>query len=118
MSQSAAAPLPGEDAPVVREWGGAPPTPEEALGTARRLAREYAKRHRVEADVPQTLPFPEISGASPLLSVRTSKRTLWFAHAKADMEHRTVSDVVREALDVYGKTPPGSEVHYDLPKAR
>jgi hypothetical protein len=118
MTQSAARRLPGEDAPLTREWGGAPVTDDEALGTARRLAREYAKRRKTEPEVPQVLPFAELSGNSPLLSVRAPKRTLWFAHAKADMEGRSVSDVVREALDAYAKTPPGAVVRYELPERR
>lgn len=113
---SAARALPGEDAPLPRRRGGKPPTPEEALGTARRMAREHAQRRGVEPELPEALPFNEQAGTTPLLSVRVPKRVLWFAHAKADMEGRTVSDVVREALTAYGQTPPGSDVSYVPPK--
>lgn len=115
MSTSAAEPLPGEDAPLPPRIGGKPPTELEALGTARRMAREQAQRRGVEPELPEALPFRETSGTTPLLSVRVPKRDLWFGHAKADMEDRTVSDVVRETVNEYGKTPPGSRMVFVPP---
>lgn len=112
---SAARALPGEDAPLPRRIGGSPPTEEEALGTARRMAREQAARRGVEPELPEALPFRETSGTTPLLSIRAPKRDLWFGHAKADMEDRTVSDAVREFLNEYGKTPPGSRLVFVPP---
>jgi hypothetical protein len=118
MSESAARPLPGEDAPLPRRHGGNPPTPAEALGTGRRLAREYATRRGLPVEVPDVLPFAEQAGSSPLISVRMSKRATWFAHAKADMEGRSVSDVVREAVDAYIASPPGAVVRYEMPELK
>lgn len=115
MTASPAELLPGEDAPLPRRIGGNPPTEFEALGTARRMAREQAARRNVAPDLPDSLPFRETSGTTPLLSVRVPKRDLWFAHAKGDMEDRTVSDVVRDAVHEYGKTPPGSRLVFIPP---
>lgn len=115
MAATAARSLPGEDAPLPRRTGGNPPTELEALGTARRMAREQAQRRGVDPELPDALPFRETSGTTPLLSVRVPKRDLWFAHAKGDMEDRTVSDVVREAVNEYGKTPPGSRLVFVPP---
>lgn len=115
MTASAAEPLPGEDAPLPRRIGGNPPTELEALGTARRMAREQAARRGVAPELPESLPFRETSGTTPILSIRAPKRDLWFGHAKADMEDRTVSDFVREALHEYGQTPPGSKLVFVPP---
>ena len=110
--------LPGEDAPLPARRGGKPVTPEEALGTARRMAREQAVRRGVEPELPEVLPFPSESGTTPLLSIRVPRRKLWFAHAKADMEGRTVSDATREFLDLYGSTPPGWVMTFAPPTSK
>ena len=115
MAATAPKMLPGEQAPLPPRVGGAPPTEQEALGTARRMAREQAARQGKQLELPETMPFKETSGTTPLLSVRVGKRTLWFGHAKADMEKRSISDVVREALDAYGQTPPGSRMVFVPP---
>lgn len=107
--------LPGEDAPLPLRRGGPPPTADEALGTARRMARERAARRGVEPELPDSLPFLETSGTTPILSIRTPRRMWWFGHAKADMEGRSLSDAMREALSAYGASPPGSEVLYVPP---
>lgn len=107
MAGAAALSLPGEDAPLAPRRGGLPPTGLEALRTARRMAREYAKRSGKPVDIPEVLPFAEESGTTPLLSVRVPRRKLWFAHAKADMEERDLSAAVREFVEAYGSTPPG-----------
>ena len=113
---AAAQHLPGEDAPLLPRRGGPPPTADEALGTARRMARERAQRLNTEPELPEALPFPSETGTTPLMSIRVPRRRQWFAHAKADMEGRTLTDVVNEALDAYGQTPPGSVLTYTPPK--
>jgi hypothetical protein len=82
------------------------------------MAREYAERRGVEPELPDVLPFSEQSGTTPLLSVRTPTRDLWFAHAKADMEGRTLSAAVREFVKAYGTSPPGSVLTFVMPEAK
>ena len=106
---------PGELEPLPRRRGGPPVTADEALGTARRMAREQAKRRGVDPELPDALPFPEQSGTTPLVSVRVPPRTLWFAHAKADMEGRNLSAAIREFIETYGACPPGSVLRFDPP---
>lgn len=116
---SAARALPGEDAPLPRRRGGPPVTPEEALGTARRMLKERARRRgEPEPELPEALPFLEESGVSPILSIRSPRRIWWIGHAKADMEGRGLSDAMREALGAYGASPPGSTVLYVPPGFR
>ncbi len=107
---------PGEDAPLPRRHGGAPPSLEEALGVARRRARERAEKRGQQPELPEVVPYADEAGDTPLVSIRIPRRTLWLAHAKAEMEARSVSDVVREALDGYILTPPGSQLEYKPPR--
>lgn len=114
---AAAHPLPGEDAPLPKRRGGVV-TPDEALGTGRRLVKEHAARRGIEPDLPEALPYSEQSGTTPLLSVRCGRRATWFGHARADLEGRTLSDAVREFVTLYGQNPPGSEITFVMPRTR
>ena len=118
MSASSAAHLlPGEDAPLPKRRGGPPVTPDQALGTGRRMERQYAERHHKPVSLPEELPYAEQSGTTPLLSVRVSKRAQWFAYARADMEGRDLSAAIREFIDMYGQNPPGSALTFVPPPA-
>lgn len=102
--------LPGEGAALPMRRGGQPIMPEEALGVSRRLAR----KRRKDAPVPQELPLPNASGE--MAAFRLPPRTMAFVRARAEMEGRTVTDVIVEALEGYAASSPGSRPVYRLPK--
>lgn len=107
-------PLPGEDAPLAMRYGGEPITPAEALGVARRLARLAADRGRTgrAATIPDAL--PPVDGGTTLGTYKLPVRLLAFVRAKAEMEERTVTDVVTEALEAYVATPPGARAGWTI----
>lgn len=104
--------LPGEDRPLAMRPGGQPITPDEALGVARRMARENQARGRklTHLDLPDELPSPE-ARLIPA-AYRLPPRTLMFVRAKAEMEGRTVTEVITEALEAYAVSSPGAKPVY------
>lgn len=108
--------LPGEDGPLEMRHGGAPITPDEALGVARRwarVARGQGRRLR-NLDLPNELPLPDATLVPA--AYRLPPRQLMFVRAKAEMEGRTVTDIVTEALQGYAESAPGARVQYKAPR--
>ena len=107
--------LPGEDDILPMRWGGDPITAEEALGVSRRHARVLAQRGRRHINaVVDELPDSD----SPLVAIglRLPPRLMAFTRAKAEMEGRTVTQIIEWALEKYIASPPGSTVRYDPPR--
>lgn len=110
--------LPGEDGPLEMRHGGEPITPDEALGVARRWAKIQRGQGRklTHLDVPEALPPAD---ATPVpAAYRLPPRLIMFVRARAEMEGRTVTDVVTEALTAYANGVPGSKVQYKAPRSR
>ena len=110
--------LPGEDAPLPLRLGGQPVRDDEALGVARRWVRESNERLGRTEEPPTELPLPSESGITPLASFRVPRRTIMFARAKAEMESRSLTEVVREMLAAYNRSEPGAKVSYTYRGAR
>lgn len=106
MSVSTMSTLPGENAPLEMVPGRGPITEAEALGVARRLARrEIANgRKNTKVTVPDELPAEDALRTSSLF--RLPPRMMAFVKARAEMEGRTVTSVVEEALAAYGYGAP------------
>jgi hypothetical protein len=98
--------LPGEDAPLAWRAGRGPVTEDEALGVARRLARRALaiKRPGTRAPIPEEVPSELANRVSSIH--RMPPRVLAFARARAELEGRTLTDVVEGALRAYGKGAP------------
>lgn len=103
---------PGEDAPLVLRAGGQPITDDEALGVARRWVREANERLGHSEPLPSQLPLPSTPGVTPLASFRISRREVMLSRAKAEMEGRSLTEVVREILAAYNRSEPGATVQY------
>lgn len=107
--------LPGEDGPLPRRFGGRPITDEEAVGVARRLARLVAASGRAKgklAEVPDEMPPPS---DLTLSAYRVPTATLYKVRARAEVEGRRVTDVVREVLEGYAASAPGTVARWELP---
>src|SRR5690606_41152175 len=88
MTSTPAGPLPGEDAPLAMRPGGAPITPEEALGVARRVARVARAHGRlVRLDAVDELP-PEDATLVPA-AYRLPPRLLHAMRAKAEIDRKS-----------------------------
>lgn len=116
MSEETHTLLPGEDGPLEMRHGGEPITPDEALGVARRWARVARGQGRklTNLDVPEQLPPPDATLVPA--AYRLPPRLLMFVRAKAEMEGRTLTDVITEALEAYANSAPGSKVRYRAPR--
>jgi len=98
--------------------GGEPITDDEALGVARRLARAQAARGRVLIALAEPDQLPP-HDAPPIQSAhRLHPRLVMRVRAKAEMEGTTVTDVIRDALEAYAASAPGSRVKYVPPRRR
>ncbi len=118
MAELPSTSLPGEIEPIPMRYGGDPITDTEALGVARRLARQHkaAGRKLTSLDLPDELPpldAPAVQSAH-----RIPPRLLLRVRAKAEMEGRTVTSVILEALEGYAASPPGARVRYIAPRLR
>jgi hypothetical protein len=102
--------LPGELAPLPMRYGGAPITDAEALGVHRRLQAVLGR------PVPDELPAHDARIIQT--AHRLPPRLLARVRAKAEMEGVTVTDILRDALESYSASPPGSKVSYIPPKRR
>ena len=98
--------LPGETAPLAPVPGRGPITPEEALGVSRRHARkEIANgRKNTKMTVPDALPDEHALRTSSLF--RLPPRMMAFVKARAELEGRTVTSIVEEALTAYAYGAP------------
>lgn len=108
-------PLPGEAGPLPRRFGGRPVTDEEALGVARRLARLTAETGRAKgklAEIPEMM--PPMSDLT-LTAYRVPTATIHRVRARAEVEGRRVTDVVREVLEGYAGSAPGTVARWELP---
>jgi len=96
--------------------GGEPVTADEALGVARRHARLVAEtsRRQPPREVPDVL--PPVGAAKTQVLFRLPPRSLAYARARAEMEGATLTQIVEEALDAYGRGVPGSRVTYTPPR--
>jgi len=108
---------PGEDAPLPFRHGGQPISDDEAVGVARRYVREQNEVSGKDEPLPTELPLPQEPGRTPIESFRLPRRRKWRARARADMEGRSLTDVINEALEAYANASPGSTVQYVLPSA-
>src|SRR5690606_31563470 len=108
MTSTPAGPLPGEDAPLAMRPGGAPITPEEALGVARRVAR--ARGRLVRLDAVDELPREDATLVPA--AYRLPPRLLHPVRAKAEMEGRSVTAVLTEALQDASDSPAASSVRF------
>lgn len=114
--------LPGEDRPLAPRIGGAPITDAEAWGVARRVARRFAEtqgegsKRRLSA-MAEVEAWPE-STRTTQASWRVPLALLWRVRARAEMEGRTVTSVLVEALDAYASGSPGSHPVYVRPRGR
>ena len=109
--------LPGEDDILPMRWGGDAITADEALGVSRRHARLLAKHGRPHKNaIVDELPPTD----APLvaISLRLPPRLMAFARAKAEMEGRTITQILEWALKEYITNSPGSTVQYDPPPRR
>lgn len=102
--------LPGEKRPLAYEHGRAV-TDEEAWGVSRRLASKATQPSQQRA-------ADEWPGEDDvqLAAYRIPTRTLWRTRARADAEGLTVTEVVRQALELWSSAPMGSELRWDLPE--
>lgn len=107
--------FPGEDAPLPMRIGGQPITDAEALGVARRYVREQNETSGKNEPVPDELPLPSEPGRTPIESFRLPRRRKWRARARAEMEGKSLTEVINEALEAYGNSSPGSVVQYVMP---
>lgn len=116
MTEETSTPLPGEDGPLPMRHGGEPIRPEEALGVARRWAKVARGQGRklTNLDVPDVL--PPVDAKLVPAAYRLPPRMLMFARAKAEMEGRTLTDVLTEALEGYVSSAPGAQVKYRAPR--
>ncbi|NCT91988.1 hypothetical protein GXB85_13655 [Cellulomonas sp. APG4] len=107
--------LPGEDGPLPMRRGGAPITDDEALGVARRLARVQVAHGRrlTSLSAPTELPAPDTRIQS---AHRLPARLLMRVRAKAEMEGRTVTSVIEDALREYADSVPGSRLRAIPPR--
>lgn len=106
--------LPGEVAPLPRRYGGRPLTDDEVLGVARRHARALAETGRTgrSALVPDALPpGSELTQSAFRLPTVLMMRV----KARAEVEGRTLTAVVRELLEGYGASAPGTVARFELP---
>lgn len=106
---------PGEDAPLPMRAGGQPITDAEALGVWRRWIREQNEASGRQEDLPTELPLPNERGKTPLISFRVPRRAVLFARARAEMEGVSLTDVVRDFIEAYGRAEPGSVVQFAIP---
>lgn len=112
--------LPGEDQPLTlatRPAGPlAPVTDAEVLGSARRRARTQAARGRSlkRLDVPDEL--PPADGQLLMTAHRLPHLLVLRAQTKAEIEGRTMSSVLVEALAAYVASSPGSAPTYRAPR--
>lgn len=97
-------------------YGGPPITDEEALGVARRLAtvRETPGRKLSNMSAPGELPAPNAPAVQA--AYRLPPRLLMRARAKAEMEGRTVTSVIIDALEGYASSSPGSRQRWVAPR--
>ena len=101
-------------------YGGEPVSEAEALGVARRLARTFAaavpagsgRRIKAMADVESWPPASRMTQ----VAWRMPQGLIFRVRARAEMEGRTVTDVVREALEAYASSSPGSRATYATPR--
>lgn len=107
--------LPGEDAPLMPRAGGQPVTPDEALGSWRRRVREKNVAFGRDDPIPTELPLVNAGGKSPSVSVRVPLRMQVLALGRAEMEGRTMAEVVNEALLAYIAGSPGTVPVYEPP---
>lgn len=110
--------LPGEDAPLAMRYGGEPITDDEALGVARRLARVHVAQGRELSHLSVPDALPPVDARMVQSAFRFPPRLMHRVRALAEMEGRTVTDVVTEALQAYAASSPGSRVAYIARRAR
>ena len=110
--------FPGEDGPLPMRVGGEPITDAEALGVARRIARLQAAQGRKLTALAEPAELPRWDARPVQAAYRLHPRLLMRVRAKAEMEGRTVTDVVEEALEGYAASPPGSRPRYTLSRRR
>ena len=104
--------LPGESGPLEMRYGGAPVTDEEALGVARRMARMAEAHGRKAGAMRKVERFPSEDAALVQAAHRFPPAALFRARAKAEMEGRTLTEVLTEALEAYAASSPGAQVQY------
>ena len=104
--------LPGELEPLPMRYGGAPVSDAEALGVARRHARVARAQGRKLGAMGDTDRFPSDDEKLVGAAYRFSRADLFRARAKAEMEGRTLTEVLSEALAAYAESAPGSQVQY------
>ena len=102
--------------------GGPPLTDDEALGVARRIARTFAARQAPNSmrslnAMAETETWPDPNKTTQA-AWRLPVALLWRLRAKAEVEGITTTQVVRQALEAYVASPPGSRVKYTPPKQR
>ena len=103
-------PLPGELEPIV--WHGerrGPVTPDEVLGTTRRLARLVASRGR--PDLRAAAPLAELPPADSqrqMTAHRLLPLDLAYARTRAELEHRSLTAAIDEMIHAFGQAPPGT----------
>lgn len=117
-SESLVPTLPGEDARLAPRPGGQPITPEEALGSWRRRVREDNAAFGRNEPIPTELPLPNEPGTKPMVSLRMPRRLQVMVWGKAEMEDRTLTEIVNEALSAYVASPPGTVPVYLTPRSK
>lgn len=108
--------LPGEAGPLPMRYGGEPITDQEALGVARRLARMQAAQGRRLSALAEPTELPPVDARMIQSAHRLPPRLLMKVRAKAEMEDSSVTDILREALEAYAASAPGSKVKYVAPR--
>src|SRR5690625_3770737 len=115
--------LPGEDRPLPMRYGGEPVSPHEALGVARRLQRVARGQARLRGTpdeklqpMPVAVPLPE--APSTIAAYRFPPRLLMLVRAKAEMEGRTATSVLTEAMEGYVNSSPGARPVWRTPKVQ
>ena len=109
-------PLPGELSPLY--WDGSrrgPVTEAEALGVARRLADRAAREGRVRSAMARPVELPDRDALRVMTASRLPARVVMLARGRAELEGRTLTDVIELALVGYAASAPGTTATWDYP---
>jgi hypothetical protein len=109
-------PLPGELTPL--QWDGTPRPPvtaAEALGVARRLADRAAREGRVRSAMARPVQLPDRAALRVMSAHRLPPLVVMMSRGRAELEGRTLTDVIERLLEGYASSPPGTVARWVYP---